>query len=199
MIRSIIKQILPDIQALNFADLVAGVVTQATQNIMDKGNAVAKKIFPIYENSPTACQNGDYSILTPDEKYKSIIYFEEINSSVVAQTNYEIKMSTDVRLVAWFNLKKINNTVNSDTLLRLIMQAIPEQVAGFNEIENIKIKFNGIENKTPTVFSNYTYDEAETQYLLFPYDYGSLLYTVTYSLNKCLDDININPNCGNRV
>lgn len=197
MIRTIVKQIVPYIDALNFADLTAGIVTVATKN-QHAENGVVTKIFPIYENTPDECNGGDYLVLIPDEKYRTIIYFEEIGNTITTQTNYEIKISSDIRLIAWFNLKKIGATVTSDVLLRLIAQAIPETLADFSDIENIRVTLTGIPNKAPALFSQYSYNEAERQYLLFPFDYGALNYTVTYSLNKCVDDIVPEINCGKR-
>lgn len=198
MIRTIVKQIVPYISALNFADVTAGIVTVATKNQMSE-NGTAIKTFPIYEQDCTTCATKDYLSLIPDEKYRSIIYFEELSNTITSQTNYEIKISSDIRLIAWFNLKKIGATVSSDTLLRLIAQAIPDTLADFSDIENTRITLTGIPNKAPTLFSQYSYNEAERQYLLFPFDYGVLNYTVTYSLNKCIDDISLTSNCGKRV
>lgn len=197
MIRTIVKEIVPYIDALNFADLTAGVVTVATKNQMSE-NGTVNKIFPIYENTPDECNGGDYLVLIPDEKYRAIIYFEELGNTITSQTNYEIKISSDIRLIGWFNLKNIGASVTSDVLLRLIAQAIPETLADFGDIENIQISLTGIPNKSTTLFSQYTYNEAERQYLLFPFDYGALNYTVTYSLNKCVDDIVPEINCGKR-
>lgn len=198
MIRDIIKQILPDIEALNFADRVAGIVTPVSKKVFDNDNRAVVKVFPIYENDPTTCESGDYIICVPDEKFTSLIYFEEITSTIVSENNNSYKITADVRLVAWFNLKKINATATHDILMRLILQAIPEKVAEFGDMWDIRINLTGIENKQPQIFSGYTYDEAETQYLLFPYEYGSLRFTVNYNMNKCVDDITITPNCGKK-
>lgn len=198
MIRSIIDQVLPDISALNFADRVAGIVTAASQKVMAVDNTMVLKTCPIYQNTPVTCESGDYILCVPDEKFKSIIYFEEISNVIESQSNYDYQMSADVRLVGWFNLKKINQNVTADTLMRLILQSINENVPEFGGVFNVKIRLTGFENKSPQIFSAYTYDEAETQYLLFPYDYGSLRFTVTYRMNKCVDDIEIIPNCGKK-
>lgn len=197
MIRTIVKEIVPYIDALNFADLTAGVVTVATKN-QHAENGVVTKIFPIYEQDPTTCESGDYFTLIPDEKYRTIIYFEELSNTITSQTNYEIKISSDIRLIGWFNLKKIGASVTSDVLLRLIAQAIPDTLADFSDIENTRITLTGIPNKAPTLFSQYSYNEAERQYLLFPFDYGALNYTITYSINKCVDDIVLDLNCGTK-
>ena len=202
MIRSIIDTILPTIELLNFADRVAGIALPVSRKILDDGNQTVTKVFPVYKNTPEECEGGDYIILTPDDKFKSVIYFEEISSNIESQTNHEYKLIHDIRSVGWFNLKKINKTVESDTLLRLILQAMPQSLTVIQEtaldVFNVQIRLTGIENKSPQLFSSYTYDEAETQYLIFPYDYGALRFTVTYSMNKCVDDITITPNCGKK-
>ena len=71
MIRSIVKQLIPYLEALNFADEVAGIVTPVTRDIYDAGNTVARKIYPIYENTPSTCKPGDYITCIPDKKYTS--------------------------------------------------------------------------------------------------------------------------------
>ena len=199
MIRSVVKEILPYVQTLNFADLVAGIVTPATKKIINSEGNATIKIFPIYENTPSQCSSGDYVTLIPDEKYKSIIYFEEVNSIIISQSNYEIKFRADVRLVGWFNLKKISTTVTSDKLSALILRNVPQSIADFDNIYNVNILFNGFENKNPLVFSAYTYDESETQYLLFPYDYCSMRFNIEYSLGRsCEDDVSLTNNCGKK-
>ena len=198
MIRTIIKQILPDLQAVNFTDLVCGVVTQGVRNIQDEGTTVARKVFPMYENDPIDCKNGDYVLCVPDEKYRSLIYFEEVGNTITTKTNYEIKMSSEVRMVVWWDTKQIGNTITSAELMGLLIQNMPEKVADISNLFNIKINLSGIEKKSANIFSSYTYDEAETQYLIFPYDYGSIVFTVTYSVNLCLEDIDLFTNCGKR-
>lgn len=195
MIHSIIERVLNDIRALNFADRVAGIVTVGSKKNMVEGGTSLKK-FPIYPNRPTECVAGDYFDCIPDDKFRSIIYFEEISNTVIAQDNYTYQMSADVRLVGWFNLKKIGQ-YSTDLLMRLILQSIPE-ITDFDDIFSIKMNLTGVEVKSPNIFGNYTYDEAETQYLLFPYDYGSMRFTATYRMNKCVDDIELNPNCGKK-
>ena len=198
MIRTIIKEILPDIRAINFTDLVCGVVTTGVQNIMSEGQTVARKVFPMYENDPTDCQNGDYVLCVPDEKYRSIIYFEEISNTITAKTNYETKISSDVRLIAWWDTKRIGSTMTSAEIMGLIVQNIPSTVADTSNLFNIRIDVSGYEKKSANLFSGYTYDEAETQYLIFPYDYCAFTLTVTYSVNPCLDDIDLVDNCSKR-
>lgn len=199
MIRTIIKQLLPDLQTINFTDLVCGIVTSGVKNIIIDNENIGKKVFPMYETDPTLCDNSDYVLCVPDEKYRSIIYFEEIGNTIISQTNYEIKMSSDVRLVSWFNTKKIGN-ISSAVLMGLILQSIHNfNFTNTTNLNNIKITLSGVEKKSATIFSGYTYDESETQYLIFPYDYGSLTFTVTYSVNLCIDDIELNPNCGIKI
>lgn len=197
MIRSIVRQLLPYINALPFADRVAGIITPAQQKIYAGENAVTK-IFPMYENTPSACESGTYISLVPDEKFRSIIYFEEISNEVTRETNDYADIVSQVRLIGWFNLKKIGNTYDADTMMRLIYQSIPKKLAEFEDMFDIRILFSGIESKSPQLFSQFTYDEAEHQFLIFPFDYGAVRYTINFRVNKCLDEITLNPNCGER-
>ncbi|MDD2285546.1 MAG: hypothetical protein PHU98_06135 [Mariniphaga sp.] len=198
MTRSIIDKTLTTVATLNFADLVCGVVTPASQHVMAADGGTVLKIFPIYQNDPTTCRNGDYITCIPDDKYRSIIYFEEVGNQLISQDNYCISMQATVRLIGWFNLKKISNTLTSDYFLSQLIQTIPDKVADFDNLFNIYLTFDGIENKSPLLFSAYTYDEAEQQYLIFPYDYGAQRYTVNYHINKCQSTVSLSPNCGKR-
>jgi len=197
LLRTIIASILTDIEALNFTDRVAGIVTPVSKKIIaDEGTVL--KTFPAYENTPTQCEGGDYFLCVPDEKFKSVVYFEEISNTVISETSLEVKMEGLVRLVGWFNRKKINVTDTTDTMLRLIFQTIPQYINNFGEMYDIRISFGGFENKSPSIFSGYTYDEAETQYLIFPFDYGSMLFNVNYTINRCVTDITVADNCGQK-
>lgn len=198
MIRSVIDKTLTTISTLNFADLVCGVVTPASQNMRDTEDRTILKIFPIYPNDPVTCRNGDYIACIPDDKYRSIIYFEEISNQLISQDNYCIAMQSTVRCIGWFNLKKISNTLTSDYFMSQLIQAIPDTIADFDNLYNIYLTFDNIENKSPLLFSAYTYNEAEQQYLIFPYDYGALRYTVNYHINKCQSPVSLSPNCGKR-
>jgi len=197
MIRRIVDEILPHLIALNFSDTIAGCVTVLSRNISAKDNAVANKKFPIYYNSDkTACNNySDYIDLIPNSNKKSIIYFEEDGLSSTMINNNIIEIEANIKLICWVNLKKINSSLTNAELIKLnVIKAVPDLLPNIGGYSFIRILPTGEDVKNVSIFSKYTYNEEEKQYLIFPFDYFALNYQVKFYMGRdCVEDIVINP------
>ena len=193
MIQTIIERLLTDIEALNYVDLVGGIVRTQKEVKGNSDNAVVK-VYPVCINSTkTTCSPNDYINLSPDSSKKGIIYFEDKGTSMEEQGNYYM-MSSQVRLVGWFNLKLINTTLlNADTLLLRTAKAIPKKLANSGGISAITIECTGNEQKSPAIFSEYTFTEEKTQYTMYPFDYFAINYLIEYKIHRsCINDITLN-------
>ena len=196
MIKRIISEILPSLEALNFADVVAGVVTTLSRNKPIKDNKVIIKKFPVYYNdTKTTCETSDYIDLVPNSSKKSIMYFEENGFSVTQINNNIFECVASVRLVCWFNLKNINDTLTNAELLKLnVIQAMPSAIDNVNPYSFIRVDLTSEETKSVAIFNKYTYNEEEKQYLIFPFDYFALNYDISFYVGKnCIDELIINP------
>jgi len=180
------------IQDLNFIDKLAGIVKPVTYT--DKaGNS---KTFPVALNDASACDPGHYTDLVPDSSKISIIYFEDLGTDVVNAGCRYVDVEAKIRLVCWVNLAKVNTDYSDANLLKIkLLQTIPKRLTNTDWVTKIFVKFAGEEPKD-NLFSAYTYDEKQTQYLMYPFDYFGLNYNVKYSIpmnSECLDNIVLNP------
>ena len=194
-IANIIKESIED---LDFVDKIAGLVS--TQYINIEG---VTKSYPVACCVPDTCKTGDYNDLAPDSKYKSVIYFEDGGVSFVrAQGNFKYYQSR-LRLVGWLNVKSILGeecdasqcTYSSHAIMDIIrlLPEFPQNIAPFAQVY-MEVTSQAVRDKA--IFSKYTYNELQTQYLMSPYDYFSLDITTTFGIclpgnqvyNSCDDD-----------
>ena len=183
-IANIIKESIED---LDFVDKIAGLVS--TQYINIEG---VTKSYPVACCVPDTCKTGDYNDLAPDSKYKSVIYFEDGGVSFVrAQGNFKYYQSR-LRLVGWLNVKAILGeecdasqcTYSSHAIMDIIrlLPEFPQNIAPFTQVY-MEVTSQAVRDKA--IFSKYTYNELQTQYLMSPYDYFSLEIETTFSI--CLE------------
>ena len=144
----------------------------------------------------TILKNINLSIdLVPNSNKRSIIYFEN-NGIKISPINGNIfECVANVRLVCWCNLKKINDTfVNADLIKLAVIQAMPVSLSNVFPYSFIRIELTGEETKNVSIFSKYTYNEEEKQYLIFPFDYFALNYEVSFYVgSNCIEPITISP------
>jgi len=189
-----IADILKDqIDELSFIDKIAGLVKPITYT--DKqGN---EKTFPVAVNPARPCSPSEYMDLVPDSSKLSVIYLEDLGMSVINSGCPYVDIESKLRLVCWCNLSRVNVDLTDAGLLKLaLMLAIPKRIANVDWITKILVKFDGEETKTPDIFGAYSYDEKQNQYLMFPYDYFALNYTVRYSIpmdSDCITAVKLNP------
>lgn len=196
MINTIVKNIIPYLEALNFSEVVGGIATTISQNKPAKDNKIIIKKFPAYYNeNRTTCNASDYIDLVPNSNKRSIIYFENNGIKISPINGNIIECVADVRLVCWANLKKINDTfINADMLRLLVIQAMPSSLSNVLPYSFIRIQLTGEETKNVSIFSKYTYNEEEKQYLIYPFDYFALNYEISFYVGiNCIDPILISP------
>ena len=196
MIYSIINNLLPYFTTLNFADRVAGIAYTVELPILDENNQTIIKRFPVVENSnKSQCDGNDYISLIPDDSLKSLIYHELISDRIEEDNDSYQQHTATVRLVAWFNLRNINQSLtNCEQLLQLINNKIPFQLADFSTAYRITCETTDKRIRDKSIFSAWTYSESEKQYLIYPFDFGHITLRISYRLNKCVEDIVINSN-----
>jgi hypothetical protein len=199
MIYSIINNLLPYFTTLNFADRVAGIAYGVELPIMTEDNQTVLKRFPVIENlNKNQCDGNDYVSLVPDDSLKSLIYHELISDRIDEDNDSYQQHTATVRLVAWFNLRNINeHLTNCEQLLQLINNKIPFQIADFSTAYRITCETTDKRIRDKSIFSQWTYSESEKQYLIYPFDFGHLTLQISYRLNKCAEDIVLDPNACN--
>lgn len=190
IIANIIKS---QIEGLAFIDRIAGLVKVVRrQDVSEKGTIV--KVFPVDCGvTEKDCVNSKYTDLVPNSKCKSIHYFEDLGSTLTGQENGRFNFESKIKLVGWLNLKKLGKTDCS--VSHLAIAAILKQITSkyfsspSNKMSLIQIRCTGIDPKSAAIFSKYSYSEEINQYLLFPFDYYAMTFTVVFSVaNSCIDE-----------
>jgi hypothetical protein len=179
-------------------DKVGGIVKAVTFTTRDsEGNDVEKTIPATCNYNTADCNTPDYEDFTPNTDRKSILYFEDQGISYEDVNGRFTEGSADVRLVLWLNLPALgdDSTCNiSSEVVPELFAAIPDRLPNSSPLFNIRVRVTGESIKDAGIFSNYTYDEKDTQYLMHPYDFLALNLNVRFWLTKaCHNDYSTNP------
>lgn len=195
MIIDIGNIIINKIKDLSFIDKYAGVVRPATKTDRDSDNKVVRKTFPIACNViPTECDDGTYMELCPDSKKKSVVYLEDSPIAFLRREKNTFHFRGRFDLVVWLNLPMLGKTdcsVSSKVLMSIIA-AFPDLPFHSGIFQSINISVLGQDQKTRNPFQKYSYDEATSQFLLYPFDYLVIPIQVDFAVNKkCLDSFEV--------
>lgn len=189
--------ILGEIDSLTWLDKYAGLVRSVTTKTTNGD----RQTFPYAINVVTGdCDLTTRTDLVPNSAYKSVLYFEEFGSSTITKDpqTKAYNVTTELRIVAWLNGEKIQ--WNSEQAFTSIWKLLSELHPYFESGDYKRIRITNIvqEQKTPAIFSRYTYDETLTQYLMHPHDYMSMVLTVVYMTSPdCFTETEVNlDECG---
>jgi hypothetical protein len=182
------------IDELTFVDKIAGLVSIQYMTMTDEGGAKTTKSYPV-ACCVTAddCKQGAYNDLTPNSAYKTVLYFEDGGVSVLETTGRFKKMRSRLRLVCWINVAKLYGdacatdspcTASTNIIIEII-RALPEFPVNYAPFMQVKFDVLNQLVRSNSIFSQYTYNEKQSQYLMSPYDYFSLDIETTFSI--CLD------------
>lgn len=182
------------ISGLNFIDKLGG-LTKVIEITQDDEAKTINKVPGDYSANQHTTDKNTYQTYQPDMSKKSVIYFEGEGIALDSHESRYINLTSSLKLVAWFNLERINKTLNSATqLMLLLMNAIPKSFPNQSNILKARVIFQGQDPKSPDIFSKYNYNEAELQHLMYPCDYGALNYDIKFSIRpECIADIILNP------
>ncbi len=180
------KEILTD---LDFVTKIGGAVT----TISRKTESGIKR-FPVYINgNPSTCTADDYIDFIPDDSQLGTIYFEDNGSSVEHKLKRRMQMVTRVRMIGFFNLKKLG-IMDTSILVANVLGKMPKLPISGAIAKNIRYRFTGEQPKTDALFNRYTYNEAEKQYLIYPFGYFGLDFQIDWDLPlECADILEL-PN-----
>ena len=192
MIETIVGKINTDrLAPLTFITRLGGVARAQVLRVGDKNKTVPVSVNP----GTDACQTGDYLLLSPDSAQACIAYWELVTNEQLRRSAHLIQMRATLRLVLWAKIARFS-PASMDVLAANVIGAMTPfwKMGKDGHIIDAKCEFLHEEPKTPAIFSRYTYDERERQYLMLPYDYASLLFQVHYSISgACADSITLNP------
>ena len=81
----------------------------------------------------------------------------------------------------------------NEVIDKLRVDMNPENVSFF---QGLSVSVSRIPKQDASLFSRYTYDETDAQYLMPPYEYFGIELRCTYRINPdCISQIQIEPTC----
>ena len=176
-----------------FISKLAELVKVIEVNVADvNGKTKTKRIpFPV---SQIANDNfcTDANDLIPNSKERCIVYFEGYGTSI---DKYNIVSA--IKLICWYNSKGFQTNDNlASKLIHLISDEIGESGVHslFGAIDIQIVEIIEADNK---IFARYSYDEAESQYLTYPYNCFSITFKLKYrNSGICINQL---PNSNNQL
>lgn len=180
-------------KGIKFISLYGGLVRTGT--IKEK----EKQKFPISEKYyHNGKEYNNQIILTPNNREKGILYFED---NGIKAENKRLSGGFDLyksqlRLICWINKKNIvkDQTKELESLLvsEIINSLTPICNENYLNIIISDVAINAIPEINEGLFSRYTYNQEETQYLRPPFIYfGIDLNVYFYSKQFCVTSIDI--------
>ena len=168
---------------LDFVDKIAGLVAATYMDITDESNAKVQKCFPIScTTTASDLKQGLYDDLCPNSKYKTVIYFEDRGVSFDRREGKFIYYKSNLKLICWINIALINSDCCQDgtdcsmsaEMIAEIVCAMPEHPENISPFVRVFPVITSQEIRSNSIFSPYTYNEKQMQYLMHPYDYFAL-------------------------
>lgn len=181
---------------LEFVDRLAGLVRPLPLVIPTDAGVIVKNIPVEVSVSSFPCTQEQLPALVPDEKYTSLIFFEDQGTATWKEDDsFYYYPSSSIRICCWFNLPKINaDYIDATYPVMRILESIPTNIANTDELLMIHTSFAGFVPNTQDVFSGYDFDMKDHQYHLYPYDVRGINFTVNYAVSRsCLGELSLNP------
>ena len=183
---------------LTFIDRLAGVVRVVTKVDQDENNNRIVKKFPVACNvtSDDCFADGTLKDLIPDSSKGCIVFLEDQAMQFVGMRGQKQQWKGSYKIIGWVNNAKLGYEECSITskIIGSIINKMPTVHFNSGNYQSVNIQILGQEPKTgQNPFSKYTINEEQSQYLMYPYDYFSLIAQVIFEIDKrCLDEFTAN-------
>lgn len=195
-----LKAILLKDGGVPFLDVIAGMVQLVTDKDEGENGLPVVKKYPVTDDTNIAdnCQFSIERILTPDSRKKGLLYFEDYGISPVNKDNrgtffYKSKL----RMIVWLNRSRITGDRYSQITGAGITYLLDKLKAGelYGNVgiyQRFRVNVESILPQDSAVFSKYTYDETDLQYLRPPFEFFAINLSVDFGVNKnCINEIEI--------
>lgn len=168
---------------LDWVDKASGLV-RAVRTSSSTGQT---KVFPAAANVSPDYDPQVMTDMVPDSTKYSVLYFEDQGINYRNAGRF-VECTSRVRMVVWLNGSKLRFTSSQAVKsIQQIVQSLPTNYS-VDDFGQIKITVEE-EPKSAAIFSQYSYNEEQTQYLFYPNDYFSLLITTRFNVSRsCFDD-----------
>ena len=167
---SIAKHLLEQVPSLSKSGGIAQVIQ------VRSGDTVRR--LPACQLDPT----GDYTGMLPDSMESAVSFFQVVSSGPRATATGRLDMTAVLRLVLWTNGTKIYPNDADKVMLDILAALATWKPADLEGVAGISVKAVNYEPKGKSVFNAYSFDEAETQFLLPPFDWRTVQIRVLFSV-----------------
>lgn len=126
----------------------------------------------------------------PESKLLGMIYFEDNGIQVDYNRRHSslIFYNSNIRLVAWFNQKNLknefDNNFRSEAMLEIINTLTTKIPVRHANLHLLSVSVDGIPSNDSSIFSNYDYNEAQTQFITAPYDFFAIDFNISFGVSK---------------
>lgn len=156
------------LQDFSYVEKLAGMVRSITYE-----RAGGKVTIPVASSVEDVLQCGDSTLqeMIPDERYKAIVYFEDMGAVPVKSRTRGTSWTSKIRCVCWLNTARLGGNVNvGDAVLQQFVHALQSSLYNSGPFIGVRHRIAGVATKGPSLFSAYTYPDSKRQYLLQPFD-----------------------------
>lgn len=184
-----------DAEGLPYVETLAGVVQEETA---EKPKGFTSKVFPVYCPQLEACDPNNIEPLVPDNKRKSLMYFERNGEILFRGRDKKYSQFTaDLFFVAWLNPRKLGYTdcsISAKISAKIIQIWDKGYFNSGGTYSKILIKPISIAHKDKKIFDKYKYTDKFYHLLEYPYDYFRIRVQVDFMIHdNCLEDFNELP------
>ncbi len=97
-------------------------------------------------------------------------------------------------LVCWLNLKKIGDDYKLGDFISAVVAQLPMNLVPTEHIIGGTVSCSAVLPNRPSPFDKYDYNEAEKQFIIYPFDYFSLQITTRIITPRlCGTNVVLNP------
>lgn len=180
------------LQPLDFINKLAGVVKVVTKIDKDGDNKTIIKKYPVAcdVDFDDCLTKGTYKDLIPNSSLGCIVFMEDLGCRFNGMRGHKQTWKGSYKIIGWVNNKQLGYAECSVTgqVIASIINQFPIVPFNSGNYQSVGIQVIGQEPKNgQNPFSKYSFDEAQTQFLMYPFDYFSLLVDVSFEIDKrCL-------------
>lgn len=156
------------LQSFSYVEKLAGLVRPVTHE-----RAGSKITIPVASNVEDVLQCRDSTLLemVPDERYRTIVYFEDMGLVQVKSRTRGLSWTSRMRLVCWLNTAKLGGgSTVADQVAQQFMHAIKSNLYNSGPFIGLRHRITGMPVRGSGLFSQYAYPDSARQYLMHPFD-----------------------------
>lgn len=174
---------------------VNGLVRADVQISKDSSGRPIRKVIPIACNNIEDCGNNKAKVISPDDSYPSVIWFEDLGTRTDT-TKTHLQLVSAFRIVGWLNSVKFDAAYCdlSDMAVSEVLKKINATTFNIQGIAAVNVKLTSIPEKSYLLFSKWSYD-IQKGFTSPPNDYFALDFSVHYVKGECSYSLTLKDGC----